>query len=226
MWDKIVNPKTGRRVNTDGVLGKKILGEFVNQLGGLGNVVIQTLPTSHSTSGKLPSAELNYCYNTITAHINARFNKLEANLASDATVSVHIAGEAGNTNITGGFLPGATTAPYYKGAYGHNLGVGLAYNQWFSKFNDSHGDIKWAYSNVLQLIDTRVSNLVTDFPNRISFGFVNGKHANKKKYHVWGANTSNWNLPTGTRIQGGGQAAHMGKQKSGVFGIITTPLGL
>ena len=41
---------------------------------------------------------------------------------------------------------------------------------------------------------------------------------------VWGANADNWNLALGSSIPGSGQAADMGVQRLGVFGIVTTPV--
>ena len=57
----------------------------------------------------------------------------------------------------------------------------------------------------------------------MTFGRV-GSHASPTDYHVWGANASNWNLPAGQRIFGGGMASAMGVQKEGVWGIVTTPI--
>ena len=34
MYKKIVNPLTGRLVNTNGIIGRKILQNYINQLGG------------------------------------------------------------------------------------------------------------------------------------------------------------------------------------------------
>ena len=34
MWNKIVNPKTGRKVNINGKIGKSVLKNYINQLGG------------------------------------------------------------------------------------------------------------------------------------------------------------------------------------------------
>jgi len=52
-----------------------------------------------------------------------------------------------------------------------------------------------------------------------------------KVYHVWGANEDNWNLPNpnaenpnNITIPGANQAAAMGEQKIGIFGVITTPV--
>ena len=34
MWERIVNPKTGRKVNINGKLGRHIIMNYINQLGG------------------------------------------------------------------------------------------------------------------------------------------------------------------------------------------------
>ena len=34
MWNKIVNPKTGRKVNVNSKIGKNVLRNYINQLGG------------------------------------------------------------------------------------------------------------------------------------------------------------------------------------------------
>ena len=34
MWGRIVNPKTGRKVNINGKLGRHIIMNYINQLGG------------------------------------------------------------------------------------------------------------------------------------------------------------------------------------------------
>jgi len=57
----------------------------------------------------------------------------------------------------------------------------------------------------------------------VSIGRVNGAKASQDEWHVWGANARNWNLNDGEAIIGDGQAAAMGNQHMGVFGIVTTP---
>jgi len=44
--------------------------------------------------------------------------------------------------------------------------------------------------------------------------------------HVWGANQGNWDVGDGNPIEGGGMAARFATQAPGVFGIVTTPVGL
>ena len=79
---------------------------------------------------------------------------------------------------------------------------------------------------MLENIDNLVKKLIEKFPGRINFGWVGekvvGPYAiSKNMIHVWGAHFTNWNLAPGQKISGGGQAAVIGKQKQGVFGIIT-----
>ena len=79
---------------------------------------------------------------------------------------------------------------------------------------------------MLENIDNLVKKLMDKFPGRINFGWIvykiTGQNAiSKNMIHVWGAHYSNWNLVPGQKISGGGQAAVIGKQKQGVFGIIT-----
>jgi hypothetical protein len=65
------------------------------------------------------------------------------------------------------------------------------------------------------------------FPGRVTFTTqLEGARASSTRFLVWGAHARNWNLQDGIFIPGGGQAAAMGRQKRGIFGIITTPLPL
>ena len=59
------------------------------------------------------------------------------------------------------------------------------------------------------------------YPTRVTYGKVSGAVASKDEYHVWAANSANWNLPDGEYIMGAGQAAAMGVQKVRVMGTRT-----
>ena len=80
-----------------------------------------------------------------------------------------------------------------------------------------------SHARFLQAIDADLAQLAADFPLRVSFDAVGGAAASAEHYQVWGANARNWQLPDGATISGSGQAAAMGVQKPGVFGIVTTP---
>jgi hypothetical protein len=100
----------------------------------------------------------------------------------------------------------------------HSLGTGIARGYWKNKID---------CETMLKNIDNLVEKLMKKFPGRINFGWIRkgviGKDAiSKNMIHVWGAHYTNWNLQPGTLISGAGQAAVIGIQKQGVFGIITT----
>eukprot|EP00966_Prymnesium_polylepis_P090168 2088267-Prymnesium_polylepis.1 len=61
-------------------------------------------------------------------------------------------------------------------------------------------------------------------PGRVRYGRVSGNAATATHIQVWGASAANVSTCDGARIEGGGQAAVVGVQKPGVFGIVTTPL--
>jgi hypothetical protein len=69
-----------------------------------------------------------------------------------------------------------------------------------------------------------LKGLKNKYKNRVVYGRVSGSGASATNYHVWGANSKNWDLPPEKRIEGDGQAADMGTMGDGVFGIVTTPL--
>ena len=101
------------------------------------------------------------------------------------------------------------------------LGTGLAVSQWNAAFAQGGNVARLRFVGELQ---TLFAALAAQFPGRVLFGTVSGAAASETCFQVWGANNKNWDLPNGTPILGGGQAAVMGVQKLGVFGIVTTPL--
>ena len=120
----------------------------------------------------------------------------------------------------------------YFGARGHYLGVFRAHKQWGDIIanKDEHKQI---YVDVLQLIDREVDVLFTSYSDRISCSDkimqTSDTMPDNDRYIVWGANVTNWNKePSDTPSSsfGSGQAEYIKKQEIGVFGIVTTPLGL
>ena len=169
----------------------------------------------------------------IQSHIKKRFLLLRSHLDDNANLTVVIAGNPNLIDV------GPESAMYIKdagegehkyfAARGHFLGVFRAHNQWKSIISDTD-ELKQIYVNVLQLIDREVDNLYTSYNDRISFSETLMRtpdtQANNDRYIVWGANVTNWNLDTGTKITGSGQASYMGTQQTGIFGIVTTPLDI
>ena len=127
-------------------------------------------------------------------HVHERFESLRAILTADSTVRVTIGG-----NVSGSLL-----------------GKGFAVQHWQQCGSGS-------YKKFMESLNTHISELEAEFPGQVSFGVVSGSAANLKHYQVWGANSSNWNLPNGSTICGNGMAAGMGIQKEGVFGVVTSP---
>ena len=101
---------------------------------------------------------------------------------------------------------------------GSLLGKGFAKHQWLYVYS------LYEYQKFITFLNISLLKLTQDYPKRVCFGKVSGKKANKSHYQVWGANAKNWKLQAGSEIPGGGQAAAMGIQKLGVFGIVTTPV--
>ena len=97
---------------------------------------------------------------------------------------------------------------------------GLAREQWKRAFPSN----KQAHGRFVASLEEGIANLRGAFPGRIAFGQVSGAAATSQNIQVWGANADNWNLALGSSIHGAGQAAAMGVQGPGVFGIVTTPV--
>jgi len=135
--------------------------------------------------------------NTVMLHQTKRFEELRNLLKRDQTVKVILPG-SGNT---------------------HSLGVGIARASWAAD----------DYTKMHNHLNKLVKRLAASFPGRVSFGMVGSSAKtppSNKVIHVWGANAGNWNLSPGSLIVGSGQASAMGKQRPGVFGIVTMPVTL
>ena len=130
-------------------------------------------------------------------HVKRRFQELRTSLAESSSIQVTIASEDGLSS---------------------SLGKGLAVGQWQTP---QYGEE--AYQRFIKVLDDETVRLHTDFPDRVRFGWVSGANASPIHLQVWGANSKNWNLKAGATIKGDGQAACMGTQKMGVFGVVTTP---
>ena len=135
----------------------------------------------------------------LLAHVQARVGTLRKALGGSASVHVTIAGEGG--------------AP--------SLGKGAAKEQWRRQLGASAGAD--AHAHFIEALDRALLRLAADFPQRVHFGAASGAAASAEHYQVWGANARNWRRPDGARVSGSGQAAAMGVQRPGVFGIVTTP---
>ncbi len=146
-------------------------------------------------------------FEAIKRHITERFELLSKMLSHNGEYRV--------------IFPGISATNHY-------LGTGLARVQWSNSVQSSA---------IVSQISGLIAKLGVKFPGRITYGNVGDvgktvgtqfivspdKAASKNLIHVWGANADNWNLGDGGDITGGGQAAVMGKQRPGVFGIVTTP---
>ena len=171
----------------------------------------------------------------ILKHIHDRFNTLHDILIHNQDISVILAGNKDYKDNTDGLYIESSIDPHYIGARGHNLGVGAAFNQWLELYQGSSENGREHYTYVLQRIDALVNKLFTTFniegkEDRIQCDQISSEQASDTTFIVWGANVINWNTDIGTDIgsdpRWSGQAKHIGKQKMGVYGIVTTPLGL
>tara|TARA_Y100000768_G_scaffold388734_1_gene386575 strand:+ start:1629 stop:2525 length:897 start_codon:yes stop_codon:yes gene_type:complete len=150
-------------------------------------------------------------------HINERFAILNKKLSNNTINEVIIAGN--------------------EKANKHALGANLAVGQWKSVMGEEKGKI---YNKIIiKYITSKIKELKNNHADKIKLGPVGfappkevgywkyGKPRNppsKTTFHVWGANSGNFNLVKGKSIPGSGQASYFPKQQSGVFGIVTTPL--
>jgi hypothetical protein len=145
--------------------------------------------------------------NVYIAHVHSRINELASILANNPQATATVPSDDGSTPC---------------------LGKGLALSQWKVRprwasavpqldFTDGQ------YQSFIAALDAALYRLRDMFPGRVVFGRVGSEAAeppSSSHYHVWGANASNWSLPTGQQIMGGGMAAKMGIQREGVFGIV------
>ena len=137
--------------------------------------------------------------NELMAHMQVRVGELTHALEANASVQVTIAGKDGKPSLGKG-----AAAEQWRGQLGARLGA------------DAHAQF-------VEALDAALLLLAADFPQRVRFGAVSGAAASIEHFQVWGANARNWQRPDGAKISGSGQAAAMGVQRPGVFGIITTP---
>lgn len=137
--------------------------------------------------------------NELMAHMQVRVGELTHALEANASVQVTIAGKDGKPS----------------------LGKGAAVEQWRGQLGARLGAD--AHAHFVEALDSALLLLAADFPQRVRFGAVSGAAASIEHFQVWGANARNWQRPDGAKISGSGQAAAMGVQRPGVFGIITTP---
>ena len=169
----------------------------------------------------------------IQEHIKKRFLLLREHLDDNKNLKVVIAGNPNLTDVTpesAMYIEDADGGENkYFGARGHYLGVFRAHKQWGDIIPDKD-EHKQIYVDVLQLIDREVDDLFTSYTDRISFSEnlmqTPDTQANNDRYIVWGANVTNWNLDIASTIIGRGQASNIGTQQIGIFGIVTTPLGI
>jgi len=136
---------------------------------------------------------------SVIKHQKNRFAELDSYLNMHPSAHVIIAGEPKENK--------------------HYLGTGIAKNTW------EEIDIQ-KYILMNANLNTLTQNLIQKYPTRVKYGKV-GNRSNFKPgpnlLYVWGANEGNWNLEPGEMIIGEGQAAGMGIQRQGVFGIVTMP---
>ena len=131
---------------------------------------------------------------SVIDHQKNRFDDLDQYLQQNPNAQVIIAGISG-TKI-------------------HTLGTGIAKQNWEPK----------KYLLMEKNLNTLTEDLKNKYSTRVKYGNVGSKYnPGPNLIHVWGANEDNWNLNPGEKITGGGQAAGMGIQKVGVFGIVTMP---
>ena len=139
------------------------------------------------------------------AHARARVQQLHDQLTDDDQTQVEVAGNPATGK--------------------HSLGTGLARGQWIDKKKGWPVRGDEARQLLVRELQVLFDGLQARFPGRVTFTTqLEGARASSTRFLVWGANARNWNLPDGIFIPGGGQAADMGRQKRGIFGIITTPL--
>jgi hypothetical protein len=139
------------------------------------------------------------------AHARARVQQLHDQLTDDDQTQVEVAGNPATGK--------------------HSLGTGLARGQWIDKKKGWPVRGDEARQLLVRELQVLFDGLQARFPGRVTFTTqLEGARASSTRFLVWGAHARNWNLPDGDFIPGGGQAADMGRQKRGIFGIITTPL--
>ena len=161
----------------------------------------------------------------LVRHINIRFTHLECLLTQTSDLHVVIAGVAKTGDVEGH----------------HNLGTGLAVEQWGvgTVDNTGKGTLNNGYNTtpkgqcydiVQTLINMWCRKLMTTYKRRVTYGIVGFNIMSNKIINVWGANLSNYK--ESNKKGGGGQADNVKDPNldegnaAGAFGIITTPLGI
>jgi hypothetical protein len=134
-------------------------------------------------------------------HVDSRVQELRTKLDADPELNVKIAADEGSEST--------------------NIGTGLAKGQ-HADYAEATGE-EDVGDKVQKYISDKLDDLKADYPDRVSFGKVGGDIP-ENELHVWGANSSNVDLPAGTKIPGAGQAEAIGTAGENEFGIVSTPL--
>jgi hypothetical protein len=153
---------------------------------------------SQDDKNKPPEQEYDVYFQHVNERVYELYKKLEATKDQGNNFKVTIASDDGNSC---------------------SLGTGFAETQWLAKgYHDEQ------YQAFITHLHDSLKGLKNKYKNRVVYGRVSGSEASDSNYHVWGANSKNWDLSDYVNIPGSGQADDMGEQKEGVFGIVTTPL--
>jgi len=154
--------------------------------------------TQHTVNSKPPEQEYDVYFQHVNERVYELYKKMEATKDQGNNFKVTIASDDGNSC---------------------SLGTGYARTQWLAKgYRDEQ------YQAFITHLHDSLKGLKNKYKNRVVYGRVSGSGASATNYHVWGANSKNWDLPPEERIEGDGQAADMKTMGDGVFGIVTTPL--
>lgn len=97
------------------------------------------------------------------------------------------------------------------------LGYGNAIYQWNNRE---------AYNIYITALDGMILRFQRHNGTRVRYGKLTNnpeERVSKREIVVWGANAGNYNLPSGTQVEGGMQASFIGLASVWEFGIITTP---
>ena len=107
-----------------------------------------------------------------------------------------------------------------------NIGSNLAKGQ-FAKYTKDEGLAKDPSQEVQDYTNSKLEELRANNPEQVSYGRIKPvEDIPEGTIHVWGANSNNSDLPTGTPVaQGdGGQARVIGEGSPKEVGIVSTPL--
>ena len=137
----------------------------------------------------------------LVRHARSRLGVLRAMMTRDATVTVTVAGDASTQQ--------------------HSMARDLAVAQWQTEWGEVVGDA--ARARFVAQLQRELDALVSEFPDRVVFGWLYRQQASAQHVLVWAANASNFEGLPGNSILGGGQALAMQTHGPGVFGLITTP---